>query len=344
MAQSALVIGGSGYVGHVLIDELQQRGIQCLNGDIVPVDEPLCPYEAIDIRDPQALARAIRTHRPDLVINSTAAVPLVRSERLFEEVNVRGTENLLQACLEARVPKVIHVSTCGIFGIPKQVPITEASPPTPVEAYGRSKTRGEAIVRDFVARGLDVTVLRPRSMVGYRRLGIFHAAFELIRCGKSMWTFGPGTNRIQFLHVRDFVRAVYLASQRRGPALYNVGAEQFGTIREDLEALARGAGSPSTVRAFPRALAVGLMRALAALRLSPVTPYQYLLYASDIYFDVGLIKRDLGWRSDYSNVDMLLESYRWYEHHHAESLDEDDSVQRAPLKLGAFTLLKYLPL
>jgi nucleoside-diphosphate-sugar epimerase len=343
MAQSALVMGGSGYVGHVLIDELQRHGIQCLNGDIVAAEEPLCPYEAIDIRDPRAIARAIRTHRPDLVINSTAAVPLVRSPRLFEEVNVGGTHNLLQASLEAGVPKVIHVSTCGIFGVPKQVPLTETSPPTPVEAYGRSKTQGEAIVRDFVARGLDVTVLRPRSMMGYRRLGIFHVAFELIRCGKSMWTFGPGTNRIQFLHVRDFARAVHLASQRRGPALYNVGAERFGTIREDLEGLVRAAGARSKVRAFPRALAVGLMSTLARLRLSPVVPYQYLLYASDIYFDVSLVQRDLGWRSEYSNVDMLLESYQWYERAQAEPLGHDDSVQRAPLKLGAVGLLRYLP-
>jgi hypothetical protein len=52
----------------------------------------------------------------------------------------------------------------------------------------------------------------------------------------------------------------------------------------------------------------------------------------------------LGWQSEYSNVDMLLESYRWYERSHAESLDRDDSVQRAPLKLGAVNLLKYLPL
>jgi nucleoside-diphosphate-sugar epimerase len=344
MTQSALVMGGSGYVGHVLIDELQRNGIQCLNGDIVPAKEALCPYEAIDIRDPDAIGRAIRAHRPDLVVNSTAAVPLVRSERLFEEVNVGGTHNLLQASLDAGVPKVIHLSTCGIFGIPKQVPLAEASPPTPVEAYGRSKTRGESIVREFVARGLDVTVLRPRSMMGYHRLGIFHVAFELIRCGKSMWTFGPGTNRIQFLHVRDFARAVYLASQRRGPALYNVGAERFGTIREDLEGLVRAAGSPSKIRAFPRALAVGLLGGLAALRLSPVAPYHYLLYASDIYFDVSLAKRDLGWRSEYSNVDMLLESYRWYERAHAESPHGHDSVQRAPLKLGAVGLLKYLPL
>ena len=56
MAQSALVMGGSGYVGHVLIDELQRCGIQCLNGDIVSAEEPICPYEAIDIRDPGAWA------------------------------------------------------------------------------------------------------------------------------------------------------------------------------------------------------------------------------------------------------------------------------------------------
>jgi len=345
MTQSALVVGGSGYVGHVLISELQRHGIRCTNGDIVPPQDASCPYEPLDIRDPRATEAALRRQRPDVVVNSTAAVPLVRSERLFEEVNVGGTRNLLKASLDTGIPKVIHISTCGIFGIPKHVPITEASPPTPVEAYGRSKTKGEAIVREFVERGLDVTILRPRSMMGYRRLGIFHVAFELIRCGKTMWTFGPGTNKIQFLHVQDFARAVYLASQREGPALFNVGAEQFGTLKEDLEALVQAAGTKSTVRAFPRWVAIGAMRGLAGLRLSPVVPYQFLLYGSDIYFDVTRVKQDLGWTSEYSNVDMLVESYRWYVSHLTEAYgDGERSVQRAPMRLGAIGLLKYLPL
>jgi nucleoside-diphosphate-sugar epimerase len=345
MAQTALVLGGSGYVGNVLVDELMQHGARCINADIVPPHAELCPYEPVDIRNPDEIRNLLRKHRPQLVVNSTAAVPLVRSEKLFEEINVHGVRTLLQECLEARVPKCIHISTCGIFGIPRRVPITDQSPPTPVEGYGRSKTKGEAVVREFVERGLDVTILRPRSMMGYRRLGIFHVAFELIRCGRTMWTFGPGTNRIQFLHVRDFVRAVRLASQRPGAGLYNIGAERFGTLREDLQQLAEAAATGSRVSACPRWLALGVMKALAALRLSPVVPYQFLLYAHDIYFDVEPAKKELGWSSKYSNAEMMIESYRWYvDHHHELHQDTDRSVQRVPLKLGMLKLLKYLPI
>jgi nucleoside-diphosphate-sugar epimerase len=345
MAQTALVVGGTGYVGQVLIDEFLHHGIRCVNGDIVPPQQKLCAFELLDIRKPLQLADAIRTYRPDIVINTTAAVPLIGSVRLFEETNIGGCRNLLQASLDAHVPKYIHISTCGIFGIPQQVPITEETPHTPIEAYGRSKSKGEAIVEEFVDRGLDATILRPRSMMGYRRLGIFHVAFELIRCGKSMWTFGPGTNKIQFLHVRDFVRAAYLASQRAGPALYNVGAERFNTLKEDLQELANRAGTGSNVRAFPYWLAVAGMRFLSAVRLSPVVPYQFLLYGHDIYFDVSRIKKELGWSSEYSNVDMMVESYDWYVKHYAElKHDSDSSVQRIPMKLGLIRLLKYLPI
>ena len=345
MGQTALVLGGSGYVGNVLIDELTQFGIRCINADIAPPLDKVCPYQSVDIRRSDEIRQVLKQHRPDLVINSTAAVPLVRSEKLFEEINVHGVRTLLQECLEARIPKTIHISTCGIFGIPHQVPITERSAPTPVEAYGRSKTKGEALVQEFVERGLDITILRPRSMMGYRRLGIFHVAFELVRCGRTMWTFGPGTNKIQFLHVRDFVRAVRLASQRPGPNLYNIGAERFGTLKEDLQQLVDAAATGSRVSACPRRVALGAMKTLAALRLSPVVPYQFLLYAHDIYFDVERAKNDLNWSSEYSNAEMMIESYRWYvDHHHELERDTDRSVQRVPLKLGMLKLLKYLPI
>src|SRR5206468_1516642 len=144
---------------------------------------------------------------------------------------------LLRAALEAKVRKVINVSSSAVFGAPKSNPVTEETPPTPGEAYGRAKLEGENLCRRFAREGLDVTIIRPRTIMGHGRLGIFQILFEWIRQGSNVPVLGGGQNRYQFVHADDLAEACILAAARPGPAIYNCGTDRFGTMREALEHL-----------------------------------------------------------------------------------------------------------
>jgi len=77
---------------------------------------------------------------------------LAKDKHLFESVNVQGTENLLKSALAAGVRKVLYVSSSAVFGAPKINPVTEQTPPSPAEAYGRAKLAGEFFARILRSR------------------------------------------------------------------------------------------------------------------------------------------------------------------------------------------------
>ena len=90
---------------------------------------------------------------------------------------------------------------------------------------------------DAAADGLDVSIVRPRTILGHGRLGIFGILFDWIADGADPIVLGDGTNRYQFVHADDLADVCLLAGGRSGPSIFNVGTDRFGTMREALEHL-----------------------------------------------------------------------------------------------------------
>jgi len=271
-----------------------------------------------DVRDRAAVARACAG--VEVVHHNVALVPLAKDRRAFFEVNEGGTRNLLDAAAQAGVRKVIYTSSSAVFGVPERNPVTEEMEPRPQEAYGRAKLAGERICRAAADAGLDVSIVRPRTILGHGRLGILQILFEWVREGRNVPVLGRGDNRYQFVHADDLADACIRAAERPGFRIYHAGAAQFGTMREALEALVAHAGTGSRVRSVPMAPAVAGMRVASALGLSPLGPYHALMYGRSMWFDLSRARAELGWEPRWSNAAMLCESYDWYLAHRDEVL------------------------
>ncbi|MCL2823271.1 MAG: NAD-dependent epimerase/dehydratase family protein [Polyangiaceae bacterium] len=342
--QTVLVTGGSGYFGCLLVKQLRERGCHVRVLDRVDVPDRPCDVEFVqgDIRDPRAVQRACRG--ASIVHHCVAQVPLAKDRNLFETVNVGGTRLLLESCLSERVRKVIHVSSSAVFGVPKSNPVDEEQRPRPQEQYGVAKYRAEQQVHEFVKLGLDVTVLRPRTILGHGRLGIFQILFELVRRGKPIYVLGGGNNTYQFVHADDLAKACIVASESPGPDLFHVGAERFGTMRAMLESLVRHAGTGSPIRSLPMKPATLAMSVTSALGISPLGPYHALMYGRDMYFDVGKLRDRLGVIPRHSNDEMICESYDDYVSNRESVLSrEEASHHRSAVRTGVLGLLFYLP-
>jgi nucleoside-diphosphate-sugar epimerase len=341
----ALVTGGSGYFGCVLVAELLARGYRVSVFDLVdlPDRREEVRFFQGDIRDAAAIARAVEGI--DVVHHNVAQVPLAKDRHLFWSVNVDGTRNLVEAAKKAGVAKTVMSSSSAVFGVPLHNPVTEATEPKPDEDYGRAKLEGERIARRAAEEdGLDVTIVRPRTIVGHERLGIFQILFDWVYRKKPVWVLGCGDNRYQFVHCLDLADACIRAGETSGAATFNIGAERFGTMREVLEALVRHAGTGSRVRSLPMAPAVKLMEWTSRAGLSPLGAYHSLMYGREMFFDVSAAKHALGWSSRYSNEEMFLESYDRYVAQRAAILERRGaSHHRSPVRMGILKLLEYLP-
>ena len=341
--QRALITGGSGYFGSLLRDRLHERGQAVRVFDLSDTDDRpgKVEFEQGDIRDAARVARAVAGC--DTIYHCVAQVPLAKDKELFHSVNVHGTGNLLRAALEVKVRKVIYISSSAVFGVPKMNPVSEETPPTPGEAYGRAKLEGENLCRQSAQQGLDVTVIRPRTIMGHGRLGIFQILFEWVREGYNVPVLGRGDNVYQFVHADDLAEACILAAARAGPTTYNCGAASYGTMREALENLCAHAKTGSRVRSVPMSPAVSVMKVTSALGLSPLGAYHALMYGRSLYFDISKVRRELNWQPRFSTDEMFAQSYDWYVTNREEILSSHHaSHHRSPVKQGILSLVKRL--
>ena len=343
MARSVLITGGSGYFGTELAERALARGDAVRIFDLNPPGPTLAGAEFVagDVCDRAAVRAACEG--VEVVLHNVAQVPLAKDRALFDAVNVGGTANVLVAARDARVAKVVHTSSSAVFGIPEHNPVTEDSPCHPLEAYGRAKLRAELLCHDAVAAGADVTIVRPRTVLGHGRLGVMAILFEFVADGAPVFVLGSGDNRYQLVHASDLADACLRAGDRAGPSVYNIGASEFGTMRETLQALVDHAQTGSHVRSLPVAPARLAMQGLAAVGLAPFAPYHWLLYSESLYFDVTRARTELGWEPAHSNASMVIESYEWFLAHREETDDGSRSHHQSPVRLGLLRALKALP-
>lgn len=341
MGSKLLITGGSGYFGTVLADQARAEGHDVRIFDLNPPADTSLEYVAGDVREEEDLREAC--DGMDVVLHNVAQVPLAKDRDLFWSVNVVGTANLLVAARDAGVHKIVHTSSSAIFGIPESNPVFEETPGRPLEDYGRAKLAAEVVCQEAVAGGQDVTIVRPRTILGHGRLGIMAILFEFVADGAPVFVIGSGDNRYQFVHADDLADACLRAAMRTGPAIYNIGADEFGTMRQTLETLVVHAGTGSAVRSLPSGLAQFAMKTLAGVGQAPFAPYHWMLYAESLWFDTTRAHEELGWTPKHSNTSALIDSYEWFLGHRAELVNRGGSHHQSTAKLGLLKLLKKLP-
>jgi nucleoside-diphosphate-sugar epimerase len=341
-AKKYLVTGGSGFFGSALVRRMAGKGEVAVLDLVDAPDRPeAAAFVRADIRDAEAVARACRGK--DVVFHCVAMVPLTKDARAFWSVNRDGTRVLLEAAREAHAGKVVHLSSSAVYGAPAENPVSEDSAPAPQEEYGRAKLAAEKLCREYRDKGLDVTIIRPRTIMGPGRLSIMQIIFEWVRQGRNLPVLGKGDNLYQFVHADDLADACIAAAQKKGPAEYNVGAEKFATMRATLEGLIAHARSKSRVVSLPMAPMTALMKASHALGLSPLGPYHSLMYGRSLYFDVSRARQELDFRPRYSNVEMFNESYDWYVANREKVLQEKSaSPHRAAVRQGVLGVMSRM--
>ncbi|MEK7707203.1 MAG: NAD-dependent epimerase/dehydratase family protein [Verrucomicrobiota bacterium] len=306
-----LITGGSGFLGNLIARRLHARGEHVRILDVwEDTSRPKeIEFAKCDIRDPAGVAHAMRD--VDVVHHNVALVPLTKAGGDFWAVNVEGSRIAAEQAVKAGVKTFIHMSSSAIFGAP-ECPVTNDSPFRPVEIYGRAKLAGELAVREISETGkMPLIVIRPRTILGEGRLGVFQILFQWISENRKIYVIGDGQQKFQFVHAHDLMDAYMLAMDAGKPGIYNVGTNRFGTLREALDHVIAHARSTSRVVSLPAGLTINTLRVLDWLRLSPLAPWHYLTYHKAFHFDVQPLLQ-LGWKPRYSNDEMFRESYDWF--------------------------------
>lgn len=257
-----LVIGGAGFLGSHIVDQLTETGA----GQIVILDN--------FVRGTRAnLADAVRDPRVQLVEGSVTDLPTLRGVMadtdyvvhlaalwLYEcvhqprsalDVNVVGTFNVVEAAADAGVKKVVYSSSASVYGDAVFTPMTEEHPFNNRTMYGATKIAGEQFFRAFnEQRGLDYAGLRYMNIYGPRMdykgtyVSVIMKVLDRIDAGEPPIIFGDGSQAYDFVHVSDVARANILALQAdASDEFFNIGMGVKTTIRELVDRLLEITGS-----------------------------------------------------------------------------------------------------
>ncbi len=339
---NVLVTGGSGFIGSVLANTLSQFGHCVRVFDIIDFAgrHPDIKFFQGDICDEMGVNKALKN--VEVVFHCVALVPLMKAGDKFREVNVYGTQVLLNACRQHNIRHVVHLSSSAVFGSPV-CPVTANTALKPVEIYGKAKLAGENLVKQYMSEGRPASIVRPRTVLGNFRLGIFHILFEWISENRNIYLIGNGQNLFQFIHVDDLVAAAIQCSTKTESGIYNIGTDAYSTLHNDLSGLIKQAGSLSQIKHLPAIPAIATLNALDKLGLSPLAPWHYLTYHKPFYFDLSHELKSLDWKPKYSNTEMLWSSYQWFIKNKSVLKDtRNESPHHKAPRQGLLKLLKWL--
>jgi nucleoside-diphosphate-sugar epimerase len=335
-----LVTGGSGFIGSHLARSLSKRGNGVRILDIIDFKERPREIEFYqgDVRDKKALERALQG--VSVVYHTAALVPVTKAWDQIRDVNVGGTANLLNLCRKKSIKKFVYISSSAVYGMPES-PVTLDSPLNPFETYGRTKLAAERLVEKYRKEGNSAIIVRPRTVLGNYRLGIFDILFEWVSENRNIYIIGRGDNLFQFVHVDDLVEATIMAAEKGRSGIFNIGTYRFGTLREDLVLFIKEVGSKSKVKSLPENFAIPALEILDKLHLSPLTSWHYLTYHRPFYFDISREMRVLGWKPRYSNKEMLVSTYEWYIKNRERRKDALNSPHHSRSKQKFLKVIKW---
>ncbi len=270
-----LVIGGAGLIGSHTVDALLRYDV----AEVVVFDNFVrgrLANLALALRDPRVRlfeAGGDITHTDILAVAMRgmdgvfhfAALWLLHCHdypRSAFEVNVRGTFNVIEACVQSGIKRLVYSSSASVYGDAVEEPMTEDHPFNNTNFYGATKIAGEAMTRAFHHRfGLPYVGLRYMNVYGPRQdyqgayIAVIMRMLDRLDRGEAPEVYGDGNQAYDFVYVEDCARANVCAMRAdTADRFYNVGTGKRTTIKELAELLLEMTGSNLPIRHEPAGL------------------------------------------------------------------------------------------
>lgn len=249
LMEKTLITGGAGFVGNnlarlikpsILLDWRKPGYLFDREGELIFDD---CEFIYGDVRDTDDLEKCAEESDVGSVIH-LAAIPGVKrvegEPKLAEEINVGGTENVLDFARENDVSNLIFASSAGVYGEIKEHPITEKHPREPLNLYSKMKLKGEKLCREYSEKyGLSVEVMRMSNLYGpgFRvkpNLTVIPRFVLRALSNQALTVYGDGEQTRDFLHVKDVAQACRRGIELDGGTceVFNLGSGNTTSINE----------------------------------------------------------------------------------------------------------------
>ena len=306
---TAFVTGGSGFVGGALIERLRREGwdVRALARSERAAERVReLGAEAVsgDLGDGNALRDG--AEGSEVAFHAAAKVEDWGDPADFERLNVHGTQNVINACREAGVRRLVHVGTeAALMAGQPLVNVDEGAPlrPDSPALYPSSKAKAEQLVRAANGDGLETVVVRPRFVWGRGDTTLLPQIAEMVRSGRFRWV-GGGRHLTATTHIDNTVEGLWLAATR-GPAggVWFVTDGEPVVFRDFVTAMVGTQGVeipdksvPAPVASTAAKVSEALWRRLRRPGNPPLTRFAVWVSSQECTIDISRAERELGYR------------------------------------------------
>ena len=261
-----LITGGSGYIGSRLVDHLSGRDQTeaIVVADVRPPASfrPKTAFAQLDVRDKAAARDLLMRERPDCVVHLAFLLNPIHDEAAMYDVDVNGTQNVLEAASAADVQHMLVTSSTTAYGAfaDNPVPLTEDDPVrgAPDFSYARDKAESDRLCQLWALEHPErvMTIVRPCIVFGP---DVDNYIVRLWLKQPFRADFGMADQPLQFVHVDDVAEALILLLEGRHPGAFNVSADGYISVVEAAEVL--GLKTRRVPYRLFKKLAAGLWRA-----------------------------------------------------------------------------------
>lgn len=300
-----LVTGGAGFIGSHIVDSLIEKGFEvCVVDDLSGGNRKNINCNAKfyeeDIENAE-LMDIFREEKPDYVIHEAAQICVENSLKDPVDdamINIIGSVNVLEACRQTGVKKILYPASAAIFGEPQYLPIDEAHPLDMISPYGVSKHAVEHYLEVYKKLyGLEYNVLRYSNVYGPRQDTSGEGGVAAIFCdtllrGKTPYIFGDGNQTRDFIYVKDVVTANLLALTSPCSGIYNVCTNTHVSVNELYD----------------------LIRSALNVETQPLHIDKRPGDILNSYMTYEKIQKDMHWTPHYSLPEGIKETVEYYEH------------------------------
>ncbi|MFC1497309.1 GDP-mannose 4,6-dehydratase [Verrucomicrobiota bacterium] len=269
-----LITGGAGFIGSHLSERLLKRGdkivvLDNMNDYYDPrtkeknleraMKSPLMTFIKGDILELDLLERIFNENAFDVIVHLAARAgvrPSLEQPILYEEVNCRGTLNLLEVTRKHNVKRFVFASSSSVYGNVKETPFREdARIDHPISPYAATKASGELYCRNYHDLfGLSITALRFFTVYGARQRPdmAIHKFTNLIEQGKTIPFFGDGNTARDYTYYTDIIDGVVSAIDRDlGFEIINLGESQTTTLSQLVSTIEEALGKKASLERLP---------------------------------------------------------------------------------------------
>lgn len=241
------VTGATGFVGQYTVKHLKNAGY-----DIVALGRELSKLDSVFDNSITKRETSFTIENLNEVLRDVDIIVHLAAKRLQKDLdplvltpyidgNIVYTQNLLKAAQNQNVKRFCFVSSIGVYSMANTLPFVETEAPMPISIYGVSKIACESIGNLYSARtNMKITNLRFSSLFGYGEKSgvVFTDYINLARSKKTLEVWGKGETTIDFLYIKDAVKAIEKAILENAPqGTYNIGSNRGYSVREIAETI-----------------------------------------------------------------------------------------------------------